>query len=212
MIKCELAICLQFSTSMKGTSSSRHSHSLLLILISLSFLNSCGIGGPLDFIRRGEGHSRQHETTDPALLSYVQAFENEAQKQLQQSDFKVGDIPVNFGDPEHPEYVGVCFTYSDDRREVILRKEWWETADEKARQALIFHELGHCRLDRGHHDETISTESRDIRVSMMHSRMVYLNDYREMEEEYHKELYTQRSKEILSRIQSNQNGQHGQKP
>lgn len=183
---------------------------LLLIFTALTFLNSCGAGGPLDFVKRGEGHTRQHNSTDPIFKSYVKTFEKEAQRELEKPNFKVGDVPINFGDTENPDFVGVCFTYSNGQREVIVRETWWERSDELARQALIFHELGHCRLDRGHEDETTTIEGREVRLSLMHSRMVYLNDYQQYKDEYHQELYTQRSERVLSSLRRGQSQAEGQ--
>lgn len=180
---------------------------LIILLGVLLALTSCGTGGPLDFIHKGEGHKRQHSTTDPAFLAHIQAFEAEAATQLSEPDFKVGDIPINFGIPSDPNFVGVCYTYANNQREVIIRKDWWERSNEKARQALIFHELGHCRLDRGHNDEVITEGNREIRLSIMHSRMVYLNDYARYQNEYHRELFTQQAQGILSRLSRDQNSQ-----
>lgn len=171
-----------------------------LVLISLTLLNSCGMAGPLDFILRSKEYSRQFDSTDKRLKPYVQAFEREAALVLDRPNFKVGDIPVNFGDTENSDFVGVCFTYHDGSREVIIRKRWWDHADEKARQAIVFHELGHCRLDRGHNDQVIMQDDREIRLSLMHSRMVYLNDYQQMEEEYHHELFTKQQEALLERL------------
>ncbi len=174
-----------------------------ILFMSFLTLSSCGIGGPLDFIRRGEGYTRQFSTTDTTFTSYISRFENEASQKLNQPNFKVGDIPINFGDTENPEYVGICLEYTNGQREIIIKQSWWQSATEEARIALIFHELGHCRLDRGHDDETFNNGTREIRLSIMHSRMVYLNDYRQYQDQYHKELYTGRNADLLERLRRN---------
>jgi len=61
---------------------------------------------------------------------------------------------------------GQCLTYSDGRREVNISVSFWKNASAYEREFLVFHELGHCLLDREHLD----TERADgTCLSMMHS-------------------------------------------
>lgn len=62
------------------------------------------------------------------------------------------DFPMQFTDSV--SYVGVCITYSTGNREVLIDKTFWDKASDSGREQLIFHELGHCVLGRGHQKTT----------------------------------------------------------
>ena len=82
---------------------------------------------------------------------------------------------------------GQCKTYSDGRREIVIDSEYWQRADPLEREFLLFHELGHCVLDRDHNDG----HERGICLSIMESgtggcRTNYSTETRET---YLKELF-----------------------
>ena len=52
--------------------------------------------------------------------------------------------------------VGVCRTWSNGDREVLINKDWWNGTTDPYRKILIFHELGHCYFNRSH-DSTKET-------------------------------------------------------
>lgn len=47
--------------------------------------------------------------------------------------------------------VGQCFQYSNGY-EIVIKREFWDLVSETARTLLIFHELGHCVLNRQHEE------------------------------------------------------------
>src|SRR5690606_5162811 len=89
------------------------------------------------------------------------------------SNFTVGDVPINFHDPEEDEYQGVCYIYSDNSREIIIRKRWWDAVNVDDRESLIYHELGHCKLDREHDNAT----EQNVKLSMMNQYIVLGTEY-----------------------------------
>jgi hypothetical protein len=54
-------------------------------------------------------------------------------------------------------YFGHCANYGKNNplNYIKINKKFWETASEVQRRILIFHELGHCVLDRRHDDNLI---------------------------------------------------------
>lgn len=50
--------------------------------------------------------------------------------------------------------IGICYWISNGSREIYIDPGFWfaPTTSELDRELLIFHELGHCDLDRGHSD------------------------------------------------------------
>ena len=70
---------------------------LILILGWGGLVTSCNtsMSDPVDVIF-GNSSQRRYSATDPAFSSYIRRFENDA-GQYYNSQFYVGDIPVNFG-------------------------------------------------------------------------------------------------------------------
>lgn len=62
--------------------------------------------------------------------------------------------------------VGQCQHFSDSPDVAIIDLSAWEMADDLKREFLIFHELGHCILGRGHTDLKDETGAC---LSIMHS-------------------------------------------
>lgn len=52
-----------------------------------------------------------------------------------------------------PNVIGQCGHTEREPNVVIVDKFYWESADDLEREFLVFHELGHCALKRGHLDD-----------------------------------------------------------
>ena len=183
-----------------------------------------------DFVENKTG-GRKFNTTNPVFDKYIARFEKIGKIYTKDQYFHIGDIPVNFGDTENPLYDGVCFSYANGEKEIIIKKSWWdkhetkETDDEKQdktddddkeketdddkeslkssgysliQESLLFHELGHCRLERRHEENTISSpdDTITIKKSMMSHNIVNANDYRKYKDGYWKELFTESSDDL----------------
>ena len=73
-----------------------------------------------------------------------------------------------------------CQTISNGQKRVLVDDDFWRTASAMQREMVIFHELGHCTLNRAHLDEARTDGSC---VSMMQSglglcKMSYTNQTR----------------------------------
>ncbi|MBT7609052.1 MAG: hypothetical protein HN576_04810 [Bacteriovoracaceae bacterium] len=153
-------------------------------------ITSCGVLTGFDHQEKGVGYTRQFTTTENGFLSYIVTFENHAKTELNNPSFVVADIPINFGDTENTSYVGVCFSYSNGDKEIIIDKEWWDSVSPTSRESLIFHELGHCALNRVHNEEEIVKSGKTVRSSIMHPGVVSAIDYNTYKPGYLHELYT----------------------
>lgn len=176
---------------------------VLMAFIIFLTVSSCGIPLPLqkDLIVKDIDAVRQFATTDPVFASFVQEFELKGRVILNDGSFKIGDIPINFGDTENPKFQGVCFEYPDGTKEIIVRREWWAAVDDTYRESLIFHELGHCRLGRDHYNAVITTvEQGDFKASMMNEVIVSPQNYEDFKDEYRTELYTQSQDEFKTAL------------
>lgn len=78
---------------------------------------------------------------DPALIPYAQEFEHVIGRDT--SDATLIFMPLE------PPVVGEC---EMETKTVRIDPTFWKTAVEVQRQELIFHELGHCILNRDHNN------------------------------------------------------------
>ena len=46
--------------------------------------------------------------------------------------------------------IGLCMRWTDGYRQILIDKEYWDNSNESLRVSLVFHELGHCDLNREH--------------------------------------------------------------
>lgn len=172
---------------------------LLLLTLTVLFINACGVPLSLRNDRRQKtDESRQFATTDSAFATYVATFEQQGAQKTGNPDFRIGDIPINFGDTENPHFQGVCFEYSDGTKEIIIQKNWWDNVDQSYRESLLFHELGHCRLGREHDNTLVPSNDGDKKLSMMSAVIVNSNEYSANRDAYLTELFTQNVNSLLS--------------
>jgi hypothetical protein len=68
---------------------------------------------------------------------------------------RVVDVTMRFSELKD-DYVGMCTIYKSGRRVVEIDESFWNESDYNEREELIFHELGHCVLNR-RHSETMAT-------------------------------------------------------
>lgn len=103
------------------------------LFLLLGFLVSCGV---------------PQKNTDTEFNEYISRFTKQTELHI--------DVPINFSNLEG--YVGACITYSDNRKEIEIDQEFWQRAEDLAREQLIFHELGHCVLNRDHDDTLVRVD------------------------------------------------------
>ena len=92
--------------------------------------------------------------------------------------------------------VGVCIEYSNGQTEILIRESSWNTFSNSQREILIFHELGHCHLDRDHKDTTYKS----IDLSVMKSLLINQFDYQTYFPEYMEELFLENETPLRNAI------------
>lgn len=95
---------------------------------------------------------------DPAANAEVWAFEAAWGHQLTGVSLGFTDVQVLAADPD---VVGLCVE-DGAAREVWLDSQYWLDHPE-CRESLVFHELGHCALGRGH-DDSVEDTGRPLSV------------------------------------------------
>jgi hypothetical protein len=83
-------------------------------------------------------------------------------------------------------YVGICKLGYYRVPYIAIDRTYWKNSSRWGREWLVFHELGHCVLDRDHRDDKFGV---NCPASIMHS---YANSfcYKDYRNYYVKELFT----------------------
>lgn len=140
-----------------------------LTWILLMVLTACG---------KPEGTTTNIRSIDPVLLAKVEQFEALAREHGKVTN---PNLVVEFVDAipnGHDNYLGYCYNAVVNPRVVILRS-WWEKETNFSREALLFHELGHCLLGLPHVTDSWEIMSEEI-VSTVDDthRHYYINNRR----------------------------------
>ena len=99
-----------------------------------------------DLYTPDEGEPTNSRFIDPDFIPYVNSFIEEGAKRGVSID--IANINMIFSESTMTN--GEC-----GGGQVRIKKSVWETQDDCYREYLVFHELGHCALDRGHRNDTI---------------------------------------------------------
>lgn len=133
-------------------------------LLPLLLLASCGRSTE-DFLNVNNSPIKRSKS-DSTFNSFVEAFSKE---------FNVGvKVPVIFKNID-VRYAGVCLKYSNGYREIQINPTHWKNYSIEQREQLIYHELGHCVLNRGHNDRLMETNT-NCPDSIMRSYMFSINE------------------------------------
>lgn len=114
----------------------------------------------------GNGNTGGYPDVDEALWPYFQRFEDEAAARGLKVDLADAYITGYLSDISTSQVIGQCSYSSNNPHRVTIDKPFWNQASDLAREFVVFHELGHCYLDRVH-DE--SMDARGICLSIMRS-------------------------------------------
>jgi len=131
---------------------------ILIFVVSL-FTISCG---------KEELTSLQNTTVvDHELQSYFSLFEEEGKARGVWVDLSRSKIAGEIVAIKERNVAGQCSVNTSTEQKVVrIDKRYWASATTLEREFIIFHELGHCFLDRTH------VNSKDMRgkcKSIMHS-------------------------------------------
>ncbi len=129
----------------------------------------------------------------PDVKPHVDRF-IELGKQHRGADFTIPNINIDIGKANDltdqfllSNVLGWCKPWFSPR-EILLDEEYWQSAGTLDREQLVFHELGHCALDR-EHNETWARD--DWPTSIMYpSNEIDQHKYAAWYDYYIKELFT----------------------
>lgn len=99
--------------------------------------------------------SRQHDGIDRQFIYYKNSFIKESKGKITEKDFD--DLSMGFYEyPKDTYAVGTCWPMGYLTEIDISKKDWNRNIDHYWRKELVYHELGHCLLNRHHTDPTSS--------------------------------------------------------
>jgi len=123
-----------------------------LLLFGLAFFSGCSDEDVVE--------------TDAELVPYFELFAEEAAKRGFFVDYEAERIEGLIQDIPDAAIQGQCFFNERIPRKVIIDVDYWNNATKLEKEFIIYHELGHCFLDRNHLDEAMPDGTC---VSIMHS-------------------------------------------
>ena len=108
----------------------------------------------------------EFDQIDPELQPYFDQFlKDAAARGIQFTDEEL-NITMNINNIVDPNILGLCQQQPDLYGAVSIDAYYWRTSTETTRQFIVYHELGHCILKRGHTD---GRDSDGNCLSVMHS-------------------------------------------
>ena len=87
---------------------------------------------------------------DNQLQRFVSTFESEAAARGIFIDVDDLGVRVEFADIDETNVLGVCYYHSHAPGRIEIDRSSWNRLSTLYREFVVFHELGHCILGRGH--------------------------------------------------------------
>tara|TARA_Y100000385_G_C13090016_1_gene638257 strand:+ start:1547 stop:2020 length:474 start_codon:yes stop_codon:yes gene_type:complete len=103
---------------------------------------------------------------DTELALYFERFAEEGSLRGIEVNYESYEVEGFIQSIGEGNVVGQCSHTEESPNAVIIDPLLWQRASESKREQVIFHELGHCYLQRGHDD---SKDGNGVCMSIMHS-------------------------------------------
>jgi hypothetical protein len=119
----------------------------------------------------------------PEFQPYVTRFQEKGEEVGK--PVQIVDLIVKFGQTD-PKQDGVCETSDHTSPTILVNERAWNDMDDLGRESLMFHELGHCVLNRSH---VLIKSSDGAPSSLMYPVAISLKTYLDNHEYYIRELF-----------------------
>jgi len=103
---------------------------------------------------------------DSRLQEYFDRFAEEGAARGVIVDYDATPITGTIENIDEENVQGQCISNSARANQLLINTQFWNTSSDLLREFVIFHELGHCYLDRDHIDDETSNGAC---ISIMHS-------------------------------------------
>lgn len=158
---------------------------LYVLFFLLCLLASCGedeevtSSGPMGF----QSNEELFPTVTPELRPFYIAFEEEAIKRGFEINLTQEEVTGNIVQLGNMGVLGICVRSDEAPNRVAVDQEAWRSGTQAFRELIVFHELGHCILNREHLDD----DQDGVCVSIMNSGLSGCNI--SLEDESAREAY-----------------------
>ena len=119
--------------------------------LSLVFLSSCQID-----LYEATTPSVEEKSIPSELVPYFTSFQAEASKHGISFDYESAYVTAEIQAINDGNVAGTCTTNGHDLRHIVIDQAFWNKASHLQREMVIYHELGHCILGRGHSEGAFS--------------------------------------------------------
>jgi hypothetical protein len=109
---------------------------------------------------------RQYSNVDTELWTFYSNFEYEAEKRGVTVNLQQLQVSGEIAEIDEAGVAGSCQYGSAISNHVTIDETFWRKSSNSFKEFIVFHELGHCALNRGH-DETQNEEG--LCLSIMRS-------------------------------------------
>ncbi|MCB0417744.1 MAG: hypothetical protein H6617_00785 [Bdellovibrionaceae bacterium] len=133
----------------------------------------------------GMAPRRPSLSVDKEVAPYYQSFQDLAQ--TYGASFIADRIVFSFTNFWFSSVVGMCTYRGGSTNYVDFSSSAWRSGSGTFKEMLVFHELGHCLLGRGHTNTSYSDGRKE---SIMNSYIFSQSTYRAYRDEYLKELFS----------------------
>ena len=91
---------------------------------------------------------------DNPVQTYFDRFVDEAAIRGMDVAYATSQVEARIGDIKEQNVIGQCSWNQQHQHSIVLEQDYWRNATDMQREFLVFHELGHCVIGRGHRDES----------------------------------------------------------
>jgi hypothetical protein len=95
-------------------------------------------------------------TVEASLQDFFDRFEAEGKARGYDIDLVAANITGQIEEIDADNVAGQCSYGSNHLSEIIIDASFWNIASDEIKELVVFHELGHCYLYRGHKEVLFS--------------------------------------------------------
>ena len=122
----------------------------LLSACLLFFFSACKKDEPIPELTIQE---KTYPNVSVLLWDYFERFENEAAQRGHVIDLSAEGLTGEIMEIDQDRVAGSCSFSSHAPNHVTIDLEFWNASSDLIKEMVIFHELGHCSLLRGHRED-----------------------------------------------------------
>lgn len=128
-------------------------------------------GDPIEIV--WEQTEKEYPNVEPKLWLFFQRFEKAAAERGLNFDLNEANITASIDYIENGSAGACTMTNNQTIHHIIIDANFWTEATDGMIELIIFHELGHCFLEREHNDEKFNN---GVCKSIMRSKISYCLD------------------------------------